>query len=244
MRTFTLITALSLCSISWISVSVSESQVVEVQSGEEVTLHCINRLIYGSVAFWFRLVNRTKINCISVMIRSGSEAELCDGFQKGKFEMSANISTVSLNIKQVDSSDSGLYFCGFYTSGRPVFTVIYLNVAGSDDGSHDNMDHTSKKECDETTKLTSVILGGLTVFLVMVITGQMVKIRKLKTAATEGQNSLVNKNLDSDQLKDTALTLYSTTIRSRRPASQREVDTHVIYAACRQTRRNNSNSSE
>ena len=36
-------------------------------------------------------------------------------------------------------------------------------------------------ESDGITKLMSVILAGLTVFLVMVITGQMVKIRKLKT---------------------------------------------------------------
>ena len=37
------------------------------------------------------------------------------------------------------------------------------------------------EECDETTKLTSVILAGLTVFLVMVIIGLLVKVRKLKT---------------------------------------------------------------
>ncbi|XP_042258263.1 uncharacterized protein LOC121890064 isoform X4 [Thunnus maccoyii] len=178
MKTFTLITALSLCSISWISVSVSESQVVEVQSGEEVTLQCPNILKHDSVTFWLRLVNRTKIYCISVKIRSDSEAELCDGVQNEKFEMSSNISTVSLNIKQVDSSDSGLYFCEFFTSGRVLFSEIHLKV---------------KEESDATTKLTSVILAGLTVFLVMVIIGLLVKVRKLKTAATEGQNSLVNK---------------------------------------------------
>ncbi|XP_042258247.1 uncharacterized protein LOC121890054 [Thunnus maccoyii] len=244
MMKFTLQRALIVCSISWISVSVSESQIVEVQPGEEVTLQCSNMTKYDSVVFWFRLVSRTKISCISIMYTTDDTAQYCDGFQNGAFEMRSNISTVYLKIKQVDSSDSGLYFCGSYTDGRLLFSEIYLKVKGSDDGSHDDVDDTSKKERDGTTKLTSVILAGLTVFLVMVIIGLLVKVRKLKTAATEGQNSLVNKNLDSDQLKDTALTLYSTTIRSRRPASQREVDTHVIYAASRQTRRNNSNSSE
>ena len=37
------------------------------------------------------------------------------------------------------------------------------------------------EESDATTKLTSVILAGLTVFLVMVIIGLLVKVRKLKT---------------------------------------------------------------
>ncbi|XP_042258253.1 uncharacterized protein LOC121890059 [Thunnus maccoyii] len=228
MRTFTLITALSLCSISWISVSVSESRVVEVQSGQEVTLQCPDRLKNSIVAFWLRLVNRTKINCISVMIKSGSEAELCDGFQKGKFEMSSNISTVSLNIKQVDSSDSGMYFCGFYTSGRPVFTVIYLNVAGSDDGSHDDVDDTSKKcecESDGITKLTSVILAGLTVFLAMVIIGLLVKIRKLKTAEEE-QNPQPSENQVSDELNYAAVTFQP-------KAKRKVVEPNVVYAATR-----------
>ncbi|XP_042258246.1 uncharacterized protein LOC121890053 isoform X3 [Thunnus maccoyii] len=149
MKTFTLITALSLCSISWISVSVSESQVVEVQSGQEVTLQCPNILKHESVTFWLRLVNRTKINCISVKVRFDSKAEFCDGVQNGRFEMSHHISTIFLKIKQVDSSDSGLYFCGFYTSARLLFSDIHLKVKGSDDGSHDDVDDTSKKSEEE-----------------------------------------------------------------------------------------------
>ncbi|XP_044196628.1 uncharacterized protein LOC122973286 isoform X1 [Thunnus albacares] len=228
MKTFTLITALSLCSISWISVSVSESQVVEVQSGQEVTLQCTNISKHESITFWLRLVNRTKINCISVKIRFDSEAELCDGFQKGKFEMSSNISTVSLNITQVDSSDSGLYFCGFYTSARYVFSEIYLKVKGSDDGSHDDVDDTSKKcecESDGITKLTSVILAGLTVFLVMVIIGLLLKIRKLKTAEEE-QNPQPSENQASDELNYAAVTFQA-------KRKRKVVEPNVVYAATR-----------
>ncbi|XP_042258245.1 uncharacterized protein LOC121890053 isoform X2 [Thunnus maccoyii] len=225
MKTFTLITALSLCSISWISVSVSESQVVEVQSGQEVTLQCPNILKHESVTFWLRLVNRTKINCISVKVRFDSKAEFCDGVQNGRFEMSHHISTIFLKIKQVDSSDSGLYFCGFYTSARLLFSDIHLKVKGSDDGSHDDVDDTSKKESDATTKLMSVILAGLTVFLVMVIIGLLVKVRKLKTAEEE-QNPQPSENQASDELNYAAVTFQA-------KRKRKVVEPNVVYAATR-----------
>uniref|UniRef100_A0A3B4YGX5 Immunoglobulin domain-containing protein n=1 Tax=Seriola lalandi dorsalis TaxID=1841481 RepID=A0A3B4YGX5_SERLL len=193
MNTFNLITVLLLCSFSWISVSVSQSQTVDVQSGKDVTLHCSNLSSYNSLTFWLRLVNKTNVSCISVLIRSGSKIEYCDGYQSRKFEMSSNISTVFLKIIQVDFSDSGLYFCGFYTSGRLVFSEIDLHVQ----------------------ELTSLILGGLTVFLVMVIIGLVVKIRKLQ------------------KVNDAALSVYSRTMRNGRPASEREVETRVFYCASR-----------
>ncbi|XP_044039074.1 uncharacterized protein LOC122869815 isoform X1 [Siniperca chuatsi] len=232
MMNFTLITALILCSISWISVSASESQTVNVQPGEEATLLCSKTPESDSLALWFRVVNRTKASSISTMISSTSSPVYFDGFQNGKFEMGSNTSAVSLKIKTVDFSDSGLYFCGFYTAGRSILSVIHLNVEGSDE-SQEDVDTKSKSECDRITMLMSVILGGLTVFLVMVVVGLVVKNRKLQTAASEEQNPQQRENLDSDDLKDAALTLYSTAIRSRRPASEREVEAHVIYAASR-----------
>ncbi|XP_076581750.1 uncharacterized protein LOC143317483 [Chaetodon auriga] len=164
MMNFTLTAAFILCSLSWISVSVSGSQTVEAQPGDEVTLMCANISTYDSVMFWFRLVNRTKISCISVKIRFNSNATLCQGFKGGKFEMRSNMSTVFLQIKQVDLSDSGQYFCGFYNRGHPMFSVIYLNI----------------KDSEGISNLMSVILGALTVFLVMVIVALVVKSRKLQ----------------------------------------------------------------
>ncbi|GLD65093.1 uncharacterized protein AKAME5_002930400, partial [Lates japonicus] len=128
MRSFTLVTALFLCCINWISVSVSETQTVEVQLGQEVTLLCPNISNEQTEAEWFRLVNRTKISCISSMYKSDGKASFCDGFQN-RFEMSSNITTVFLQIKRVDFSDSGLYFCGFYINAHTVITnTIHLNV--------------------------------------------------------------------------------------------------------------------
>ena len=45
--------------------------------------------------------------------------------------MSSNISTVFLKIKHVNSSDSGLYFCGYYNSRNPVICdATHLEVQG------------------------------------------------------------------------------------------------------------------
>lgn len=54
----------------------------------------------------------------------------CKGFQNQNFEMSSNISSVFLKIKEVSLSDSGLYFCGFNTNGYPIFSEVHLNVEG------------------------------------------------------------------------------------------------------------------
>ncbi|XP_056225508.1 uncharacterized protein LOC130164655 [Seriola aureovittata] len=230
MRSFTVATASFLCCISWISVSVSQSQTVEVQSGEDVTLLCSNISRSPTQTDWFRLVNRTKASCISSMYESENEASFCDGFQN-RFEMSSNISTVFLKIKRVDVSDSGLYFCGFYKGKHTVITdAIHLNVQGNNESDYEE-DCNSEEIPGGMTNLMSVVLGGLTVFLTIVV---IVLAVKLRTAANEEPRPGKNKNLGSEDLKSAAaLRLLSKTMRNRRPASEREVETHVVYDATR-----------
>ncbi|XP_073330774.1 uncharacterized protein [Pagrus major] len=217
---FTVITVLILCSLSWISASVSQSQTVEAQPGEDVTLQCNNIYNHRAVIFWFRLVNRTEVSCVSVKIYS-SDAQNCKGFPTGRFEMKHVDSTVSLKINYVAKSDAGLYFCGFNTGGKPTFSLIRLNVKDS------NLTISLVGESDRIAKLTSVILGGLTVVLVLVIIGLVVKVRKLQTAVKEDQNPEQRENVGCDDDVNYA----AVTIRPK--AKRGELETNVIYASTR-----------
>ncbi|XP_019123699.1 uncharacterized protein LOC109140677 [Larimichthys crocea] len=222
MRSFR--TALILCSLSWITVSGSELQTVDVQPGQEVTLLCSNISKHPTHADWFRLAYGTKPLCISSMYGSGGEAESCDGFQNEKFEMSSNVSTVFLKIKQVDVSDSGLYFCGFYIDRHTVIaTATHLNVY---DGVELDDKPMTEKDGIRKCNLMTVTLGGLVVFFMMAVIVLAVKNRKLQTAAEEKVYPERNKNLHSAAVK-----FLPKTVRNRRPASERQEETCVIYTA-------------
>ncbi|XP_023252388.1 uncharacterized protein LOC111647012 [Seriola lalandi dorsalis] len=239
------------------SVSVSEFHTVEVQSGEEVTLMCTNFTSSISHILWFRLDNRPNATCICSMFSSDGNATFCDGFQNGKFNMTSNINTLFLQIKQVDSSDSGLYFCGSYWNNwSTIVSATYLKVQGTSDFV-ENMNlmmtltgslkvkftssHASKgkieacyitflfPEAEGVTKLMNVILGVLTGFLVIII-GLVLKFTKPWAAAIEEPQRC--KSLDS-KVNDAALSVYSGTMRNGRPASEREVETRVFYCASR-----------
>lgn len=115
----------------WISVSVSEFHTVEVQPGGEVTLLCSNFSSLLSHIFWFRMDSRPNISCISSMLSADNNASFYGGFQNGRFNMTSNTTTLFLEIKHVDLSDSALYFCGINSKGKPVIVhATYLKVQG------------------------------------------------------------------------------------------------------------------
>nr|XP_004576279.2 uncharacterized protein LOC101463644 [Maylandia zebra] len=205
-----------LYTLSWISVSLAQFYTVAVEPGQEITLQCSNFSSFATHIFWFRLADRLNASRISFMPTANSRATFCDGFQDTKFNMTSNTSVLFLEIKQLDPSDSGLYFCGELHMGRPsVFTATYLKV-----------------QEDGLTNLSTVILGSLTVFLLLVIIGLVVSIRKLHTAHDEMQNLQHSENAESDAMNYAALSFHTRT-NMRRPAPQRELEPNVLYAATR-----------
>ncbi|XP_075307868.1 uncharacterized protein LOC142369393 [Odontesthes bonariensis] len=214
MMSFTLMLAL-LC---WISASVSEFHTVEVQPGEEVTLLCSNFSSLPTHIFWFKLANRPNASRISYMYSSESNASLCDGFPKSKFKMTSNTTNLFLNIKQVDFSDSGLYFCGCKTDGFSViFSATYLQVQDVFNGS---------------TNPLIIILGGGTIFLVILIICLVVRINCCHSAQSDKQNPQ-HSEMPSEALNYAAVGFRPKAERSRRPVQDRELEPHVVYAATR-----------
>uniref|UniRef100_A0A3Q4HIB7 Ig-like domain-containing protein n=1 Tax=Neolamprologus brichardi TaxID=32507 RepID=A0A3Q4HIB7_NEOBR len=204
MRSLIFITALFQCGISWLSVSGSEFQTVEVQSGEEVTLQCANISRSATHTEWFRVVSRATLSCIASMYGSNGQALFCDGFQNGKFNMTSNNVAVFLQIKPVDLSDAGLYFCGFFLDYHIIIsTRVELRI---------------QEECNRTTQPLSIILAGLTGLLSMVVIILVLKIRKLQTGKCGYNYSKFPKKKAK---------------RSCGPTTQRDLEPHVIYAATR-----------
>ncbi|XP_042368426.1 uncharacterized protein LOC121962265 [Plectropomus leopardus] len=215
MRKLNLITVLLHCSLGWFSVSVSQSQTVEAQSGEDVTLLCSNFSSSPTQIMWFRVVKRSQPRCVAFMLEP-LEHKLCNGFQKGKFEMRSNLSTVFLKIKQANSSDSGLYFCGFFISRKPlIMDAIYLEVQEAFDG---------------MAEITNVILGSLMVVFVVGTLCLAVKFRKLQKAHAEEQHPQRTESQGSDDLNYAAVTFHP---KRNLPASKRKVEPNAIYSATR-----------
>ncbi|XP_032400118.1 uncharacterized protein LOC116707075 isoform X1 [Etheostoma spectabile] len=212
-------TTLLFCTFCLISVCVSEFHTVEVQPGEQVTLMCSNFSSFTGHMSWFRLDSRPNISRIASMWSSDSNVSFYDGFKNGKFNMTSNTTTLFLNIDHVGLADSGLYFCGFYSNGKPVIaTATYLKVQEVFDG---------------IKSPTIVILLGLILFLVTVVIGLVVKISRLCTALKEGQTPQRSENLGSDALNYASFSFYPKARSSRRPESENQLEPNVVYAATR-----------
>ncbi|KAM8899879.1 uncharacterized protein AB9W97_010099 isoform 1-T1 [Spinachia spinachia] len=181
---------------------------------------------------WFRVTGRTKPTCIASIYGSKSLPSPCVGFQNG-FKMSSDKYSVYLEIKQVDLSHSGLYFCGFYLDTHTIFAYETLLIVQDISQSGGAADSNIEKGPDGMTNLTSVILAGLIIFLIIVVIVLAVKIRTLQTAVNEKQGAERNKDLHSDEPNYAALRFQVKPKRDRRPACERELDSNVVYVATR-----------
>ncbi|KAM3590984.1 uncharacterized protein V6R79_020067 [Siganus canaliculatus] len=212
MRNF-ILTSVFLCSLSWISLSGLESHTVEAQPGHNATMLCPNFTSSASQIIWF-MVNGSQVRCVGHMFTASEPAKFCEEFQKGKFEMKSNGSTLSLTIKHVDLSDSRLYFCGYYICTDPLLvSATFLQVQETFVG------------------IMQMILSCLIVFLALVIICLIVKIKMLQKGHTGEENQRQTEDQGSDYLNYAAVSFRPRTRKNRPTSGQVEPD--AIYSATR-----------
>lgn len=113
----------------WTSTSVCQFHSVVVQPGGEVTLRCSNLSRVPVFLHWFKLADGPNATIIMSMSSSGWSS--LNKIQLDRFTMTSNITDLFLNIRSVDFSDTGLYFCGPRTAETPeMFSATHLKVDG------------------------------------------------------------------------------------------------------------------
>uniref|UniRef100_A0A4W5JN62 Ig-like domain-containing protein n=1 Tax=Hucho hucho TaxID=62062 RepID=A0A4W5JN62_9TELE len=112
-------------------VSVSPPPLMEVHSGENVTLQCINVLKKHGQVGWFKQVNSTEPLCITSMWSSLPAVHHQNGFQVKHMKMFMTNGTIFLKITEVDVADSGLYFCGMSDKYFIFTNATVLKVQGN-----------------------------------------------------------------------------------------------------------------
>uniref|UniRef100_M4AB89 Ig-like domain-containing protein n=1 Tax=Xiphophorus maculatus TaxID=8083 RepID=M4AB89_XIPMA len=205
-----------LCMFSWTSTSVCQFHSVVVQPGGEVTLRCSNLSRVPVFLHWFKLADGPNPTVIVSMSMSGWSG--LNKIQLGRFTMTSNITDLFLNIRSVDFSDTGLYFCGTHTAGNPeIFSATHLKV---DD------------VCDEVTNVSTPILSAVTICLVIFIICLAAKIWILQRAQVCTRTQPQNENLSSDDLHYAAPSFHMKAGSNRKPAAERELET-TVYTATR-----------
>ena len=121
-----------LCVSDLVSALVSQSQTMEVRTGDNITLQCSNLTMAAGHTAWFKQVNGSEPVCISSMYSVASTPDLHNGFQRSHFGMFSNNTTNFLKITNVEIGDCGLYFCGLYPHSQMCFVnATYLKIKGT-----------------------------------------------------------------------------------------------------------------
>ncbi|XP_029025307.1 immunoglobulin superfamily member 6-like isoform X2 [Betta splendens] len=211
--------AVVLCILSCSSASAFEFHTVEVHSGETVTLLCSNYTSSPTQIMWFRAVKKLKPRCISSLFRPSEPASFCEGFDKLKFQTSSNNTHIFLTIKRVDLSDSGLYFCGNYISKNQLIVgATYLEV-------YDIL--------EEIVKLTSLVLGALTVFLTMVVIVLVIKFKKQHKAPIKERKPQRTESGSSDDFEYPPATLAPRPDEDLMPEPAQQLETDAVHIGSR-----------
>ncbi|KAM9401354.1 uncharacterized protein ACWYII_030931 [Salvelinus alpinus] len=219
-------------------VSVSPPHLVVVHLGENVTLQCINVLKTPGHVGWFKQVNSSEPLCITSMWSSVPIVHHQNGFQVNHMKMFMTNRTIFLTITEVDVADSGLYFCGMSDNYFIFTNATVLRVQGHKDYDKDPTEHYEEGEEDGTMKLSLlvVILGVVTAVLLIIILILVLRhhpdANRLNTGPDSQRQPQNDQNQDPDALNYAVLN-FTSKKKKRERRREKELDTHVVYAATR-----------
>uniref|UniRef100_A0A674E1Y2 Ig-like domain-containing protein n=1 Tax=Salmo trutta TaxID=8032 RepID=A0A674E1Y2_SALTR len=180
-----------------------------VHPGDNVTLQCTDVLKGPGHVAWFKQVNVSEPLCIASMYSSQPYVKHHNGFQPSHMEMFINNRIIFLKITEVDVADSGLYCCGMYDRYFIFTNMTFLMVP----------------EDDEPIMYPFPlveILGVVTAVLLIIILILVLKIIQDAKRQNTGSNALNYAALNFTSKK-----------RKMERRREKELDTHVVYAATR-----------
>nr|XP_029522620.1 uncharacterized protein LOC115133492 [Oncorhynchus nerka] len=217
---------------------VSPPPSVVVHPGDNVTLQCTNGLKGPGHVAWFKQVNVSEPLCIASMYSSQPYVKHHNGFQPNHMEMFISNRIIVLKITEVDVADSGLYCCGIYDQYFIFTNMTFLMVPGYKD-SDKEPEQCPEGEDDEPIMyplpLVDILGVVIAVLLIVILILVLKTIQDAKRQNTErdSQRQLQNYQIqDSDALNYATLN-FTSKKRKMEKRREKELDTHVVYAASR-----------
>ncbi|XP_067117923.1 uncharacterized protein [Osmerus mordax] len=224
--------------LCWTTVELGYTMVPSMvaRPGENVTLQCVNSNEEPGHIAWFKQVNRSKPLCIaSTYSSSPDNVKYHNGFQDWRLDMRYNNTLIFLTIREVDFSDSGLYFCGRMDLYISFTNLTFLEIKVSEDADNHGTKLCSDKDGTMSMFPLVLILGGVTAVFLLVILMLLLHISRGRDAHSTGS---ISQQQQDEQVQDSEELIYAPLkFTSKRKKGQRtrkmDLETQVVYAATR-----------
>lgn len=112
----------------------SQSTNIIVKPGENITIWCQHTSDTGNYVHWFKQTkSAVPLTIVYKMLPYDLEvtATYLNGFQPDRLVMFLNRKNTSLRIVNVDTSDSGLYYCGWNNWEMMFGDLTHLEIKGN-----------------------------------------------------------------------------------------------------------------
>ncbi|XP_016416278.1 uncharacterized protein LOC107746514, partial [Sinocyclocheilus rhinocerous] len=199
------------------AVKASQIDNVSAQPGENVTICCQHNSETGKNIHWFKQTKSSVPIAIVYMMISYELKELhtnyLNGFQQDHLLMSLNTENTSLQILNVDVSDSGLYFCGWNSWVMTFGDGTQLEIKDL------NKRPISTRDCSVNIfyKLTFIFGGIIFILTIILLTTLIIKRQNRNTQGKDADGH------ETQHHEEPHSSVYA------RPISTRDCSVNIFY---------------